>query len=118
MYEAPLNDEIADVSEEDQQQAEGNKRRRERRLSRRSALSVECHPFFNGQYLAYLEDQVLKKQTEAQDENKNQENVPRGMCPPTLIAEKTFDNSHAWNERRPVRRARRRTSRSKAATSA
>ena len=98
MYEAPLNDEAdsedsSSSSDENQQLTENNKRRRERRRERRhhlgSATSVECHPFFNGQYLAYLEDQVHKKQIEAQGEDKNQENsTPQTMCPPTLIAEK------------------------------
>ena len=116
MYEAPLND----SSEEDQQQAQGNKRRRERRRSRRSALSVECHPFFNAQCLAYLEGQLhnAEQQAEAeQGEDENQESVPP-MCPLTLIVEKSFHNAHAWKGRRRVRRAKRRVSRSDAAISA
>ena len=93
-----LNDEIDDKD----QPTEGNKRRRERR--RRPPVSVECHPFFNGAYLAYLEGEVSKKETDAKIGSKtNRENMA-GLTPPTLTSAKSHEDAHAWNKRRYVRR--------------
>ena len=89
-----LNDEIDDKD----QPTEGNKRRRERR--RRSPISVECHPLFNEAYLAYLEGEVNKKQTDAKS---NQENLA-GLTPPTLTAKKSHEDAFTWNKRRYVHR--------------
>jgi hypothetical protein len=113
-YVASLNDELT-VEDTAKQQPNGNKRRRDRRRHRCTAKSVECHPFFNAEYLNYIEDQV-QRLDDKENPPMDQENPP--MDPPALTNEKIFNDAFASNGRRHARRARRQNRNNRAATGA